>query len=219
MNQASDLLDAIDEAVSACPEYLLRRVGPHCWERRSAQIWYRVEAYPQENSANQVAVHAGIVAPLILRVFPESEHRFVVGGNIMQMTTAEPVTERTFEVTAEGRRGRLAVALRSPVIGGTSTRMIAGRTAFVTEVHSLLRQRFKPLIGITSWLQTAEFLQVHGPSLMAHGLCPPRPRGLAGVLRWASGDVDEGTRLIQENFDEDTRYDVLRQLVERAALG
>ncbi len=219
MNQASDLLEAVDEAVSGSPEYLLRRVSPNRWERRSAQIWYRVDAYVAEESPNQIAVHAGIVAPLIFRVFPESLDYFLIGGNIMQMTTAEPVTERTFEVAPEGRRGRLTVALRSPVIGGTSTRMIAGRAAFTNDVYGLLRQRFKPLIGIGTWLQAAEFLQVHGPSLMAHGLCPPRPRGLAGVLRWASGDVDEGTRLIQENFDENLRYDVIQALVERAALG
>lgn len=202
--QDSAILDQIDDAVAAVPELAIRRVGPAHWERRSAQVWYRVTAHSGEPlPAHQVQVNIAIVVPLLERLVPDmhrSHEQGTIGGNLLVFALDSDSAERTFELVPASRRGKIAARLRAPVLGDSSVRTVSEGAPFVADLTQLLRERMAPWSLITSWAQVAEALAAYGDLLAGRGLVDRRHRGLQGVLRWAGGAEGVGEQLIVEDF-------------------
>lgn len=182
------------------------------WERRSAQIWYRIDAGLVPETTNQVRIVTGLVVPLIDRVVPGSVSDFTVGGNLLRLSGSHATS---FELQPGGRRGKIVARLRAPVFGGGETHSVAEGQPFVDDVTALLTSAFAPLVELTSWEQLAQFLHGHGADLSAKGAGPADVLGRQGILRWASGEQDAGIRLIRAGFAPAVAEEVLIRLAER----
>lgn len=218
--QGTDLLEQIDRAIGSVPELAIRRIDEALWERRSAQVWYRITAQtgpPLE--ANQAQVSIGIVVPLIERIVGDlgrDPRTGTIGGNLLHFSTDAAGSERTFTLVPAGRYGKLAARLRQPILGDPSQRMVTEGDAFVADLAALLRERMVPWVRITTWGQVAEALATYGPVLAENGLVDQHHRGIQGVLRWANGAEGVGEALITEDLG-DRAPAILQRLHQRFA--
>lgn len=189
------ILDLLDSAVTPL-ELGLRRVADDRWERRSAQVWYRV--WGKAMAENHVEVNVGLVIPLIDRLVARADDALpTVRANLLQLAGAG--NERSFELIGSSRRGKLAARLRAPVLGTGQVRHVPA-DQFSAEVSALLTQHYLPWGRLTTWAQLAELFDAKSVQFSRAGMVDDAARD-EGILRWASGDRDRGLALIGHDLE------------------
>ncbi|MFV0459354.1 MAG: hypothetical protein ACK5MT_11375 [Actinomycetales bacterium] len=212
------VLEQVDSAVESTEGVYLRRVADDTWERRSAQVWYRIRAR-SEGPAEDLRVHveAGLVVPLLARIVPDlvTLDELTIGGNLLHLDLTEPTPQRVYNLVPGTRRGKFAARLRAPVLGHTDARQVTVGQPFVDDLRSLLQARVAPLVHVANWSDVAGVLVNSGESLVSRQLCPPPYLGIAGVLYWAAGRPDHARQLLRPGFEPARRESVEARLAER----
>lgn len=213
------ILDQIDQAIGSVPDLALRRIDTAMWERRSAQVWYRITAHTGGQLApNQVQINIAIILPLLERIVGDlgrDPAYGTIGGNLLQFAIDGVGSERIFQIAPASRMGRVAARLRAPVLGDPTLRSVT-EAEFAPDVAHLLETRMAPWVQLTTWSKVAEALATYGYVLAAHDLVDARHRGLQGVLRWATGAHGTGEALIVEAFGAQAP-EILARLHDRFA--
>jgi hypothetical protein len=213
-------LGLIDAAVRAVDGLLLPRQSEFVWERRSAQVWYRLTASPGRGDApaNRLVLTAGVVVPLIDQMDPEGardERLGTIGGNLRALDGEKgQVDDLVFEVV-KSRGGALAGRLNSPVRSTVKVRYLVEGPDSIEELSAALARTVVPLTELTSWRAVADHLGAKGATMARAGLCSRHWSGQQGILVWADGDQSTGARLIRAGLPAERAESVLERLVER----
>ena len=214
-------LGLIDAAVRAVDGLVLPRQSESVWERRSAQVWYRLTAAsPARGDApsNRMVLIVALVVPLIDQMDPEGvrdERLGTIGGNLRAVDGEKgQLDDLVFDVV-KSRSGALAGRLNSPVRSTVKVRYLVEGPDSIEELSTALTRTLVPLTELVSWRAVADHLGAKGATLARAGLCSQHWSGQQGILVWADGDQATGERLIRAGLPPERAEAVLDRLTER----